>query len=275
VTDLPSLYPAFFAALEKLKGPNEHGAYTFLCPAHEDRAPSGAAWPGKDGRLMFGCYRRCPKPAILAALGLGWADTFPPGEDRARGKAVAVERWHEYLGGAGELLYRKGIVRHEDGSKHGFYQRWDRAKGAWVRGLGDAGRVLYRLPELLSSAPRLVLIVEGERKADVLAELGFVATTAGGASDWLAGFGAYFAARPACIFPDHNEAGYAYARAVAGSLLVAGCPCVRLFRWPELTPEGWDVGDDVGACRKAGDGVEELAERVREYVRGSACWRVA
>lgn len=282
--DARDRYPAFFGRLEKVRGPNPAGVFAFLCPLHERPRCSGAAWLSKDGQLLFCCWRAgCPgKAAILQALGLSWADTFPERGKVRAARPFMIEREHVYLRADGSASHRKVIDHAMPGGK-GRWQRWCPRRGDWLWGLdwkeGDGWktteRILYRLPELLSSAPRLVLIVEGERKADLLAGLGFVATTAGGASCWLPRYAGLIARRPACVFPDCDEAGMQHARAVVGSLLVAGCASVRLHRWPETTPEGWDIADDIDACRKAGDGDPELRERIMEYVRQARHWRAA
>jgi hypothetical protein len=279
--DARDRYPAFFSRLEKVRGPNAAGVFAFPCPLHERPTLSGSAWLApNDGRLMFGCWRPSHgKHALLAALGLSWADTFP---DRGKPRRPAViERTHDYVRADGSLSHQKCIDREREGGK-GFWRRWCPRSERWIPGLDWAEkgqsfateRILYRLPELLASSPRLVLITEGERKADLLADLGFVATTAGGATCWLPRYAELIAHRPVCVFPDHNPAGAAFARSVVGSLLVAGCASVRLYEWPPSTPAGWDVGDEIDACEKAGDSAEEMRERVMEYVRQSRHWRL-
>src|SRR5262249_1951229 len=55
--------------------------------------------------------------------------------------------------------------------------------GEWRSGLGDTRRVPYRLPEIIKAD--LVLICEGEKDANTLAEWGLVATTSPlGAGQW-------------------------------------------------------------------------------------------
>jgi len=271
--DAPDLYPAFFAGLDRpRRAQGTRVIWKARCPAHDDRTPSLSVELGRDGGLMFRCWAGCPKPAILAALGLAWSDCFPPKDRPSR--PIVIERTHEYVRADGSLAYRKCIDRDRPQGK-GFWQRWCPQKDRWFPGLGEEPRILYRLPELLTTGGRLVFVVEGERKADLLTWLGFVSTTAGGVNDWEARYAEHFTARPVALFPDHNEPGYAFARAVLGSLLVAGCPSVRLFRWPQDTPDGWDIADDIDACVKGGDTDDELRERIMEYARGSQHWRAA
>jgi len=48
------------------------------CPAHEDRSPSLSIREGDDGRVLIYCFTGCGAIEILDALGLDFADLFPP-----------------------------------------------------------------------------------------------------------------------------------------------------------------------------------------------------
>jgi len=48
-----------------------------LCPAHDDRSPS-LSITLTDDRILLYCFTGCEVSAILAALGLAWADICPP-----------------------------------------------------------------------------------------------------------------------------------------------------------------------------------------------------
>lgn len=54
------------------------------CPVHQDRSPSLAVREGADGRALIYCFAGCATEAVIAALGLRWADLFPPGHRHAR-----------------------------------------------------------------------------------------------------------------------------------------------------------------------------------------------
>lgn len=92
-----------------------------------------------------------------------------------------IVKTYEYVDEQGEKLFR--VCRMEPKSFR--QQRWE--GGRWEWGLGDARRVLYRLPEVLAALARgeIVFIVEGEKDADRLWAEGFAATTMpGGAGKW-------------------------------------------------------------------------------------------
>jgi hypothetical protein len=63
------------------RGP-EH-KFTARCPAHDDRSPSLAVREGADHRALVWCHAGCDTEDVIAALGLQWADLFPPGHRHA------------------------------------------------------------------------------------------------------------------------------------------------------------------------------------------------
>ena len=121
----------------------------------------------------------------------------------------------------------------------------------WVKGAPDL-RPLYRLPEV--SLASVVVLVEGEGKADALHSVGVVATSAmQGArapiekTDW-----SPLAGKTVTIWPDNDEPGLIYAKNVSVKLASIGC-MVKLVLIPADKPAKWDAGDcvaeggDVGA----------------------------
>jgi len=88
---------------------------------------------------------------------------------------------YDYTDTNGRLLYQ--VVRYVPKR---FRQRRPDGNKGWKRNLNDVPRVLYRLPQLLAAdKDEWVFVVEGEKDADTLADLGIVATTnPGGAGKW-------------------------------------------------------------------------------------------
>ncbi len=85
------------------------------------------------------------------------------------------------------------------------------------------GKPLYRLHELASRPDDVVIVTEGETKADQLAALGLLVTTSGAAdsagdADWQA-----LAGRDVLIWPDNDTPGRHYADAVLAALRSLGC----------------------------------------------------
>lgn len=105
-------------------------------------------------------------------------------------------------------------------------------------------RPLYHLPAVAKADT--VVLVEGEKCADALMQLGIVATTAmGGAAtvldktDW-----SPLAGKTVIVWPDHDEAGVRYANAVIPKLRGIGARVSRIHV-PEDKPQKWDAADAV------------------------------
>lgn len=66
--------------LERLNGVRRTGAGRWIarCPAHEDRHASLGARELEDGRVLLHCFAGCATEQVLAALGLSFADLYPP-----------------------------------------------------------------------------------------------------------------------------------------------------------------------------------------------------
>jgi hypothetical protein len=232
--------------LGRLRGVRPAGTgWLAFCPAHEDRAKPSLSVTVEGSRLLVHCFVGCTPEAIVRALGLRMRDLFldgagtAPREDTgepvdAPSHASRVVATYDYRDEQGDRLYQ--VLRFEPKA---FRPR--RPDGRW--GLGDARRVLYRLPDLAGQA-RSVLC-EGEKDVEALWALGIPATTSpGGASGWRDEYAAQLVAagvREVVILPDHDEAGERYAAAVARACLAQGLG-VKLVRLPDLPLKG-DVSD--------------------------------
>ena len=96
--------------------------------------------------------------------------TSQPSRNEGKRRIAAT---YDYTDENGELLFQ--AVRYEP---KGFNQRRPDGKDSWKWSLKGVKRVLYRLPELMSADPaKPVFVVEGEKDADNLIQLGLVATT--------------------------------------------------------------------------------------------------
>ena len=110
----------------------------------------------------------------------------------------------------------------------------------------------YRLPELLAApAVTPIHITEGEKDADNLAKLGFIATTnSEGASNWTDDLNEYFRGRIVYIHEDNDEQGRKRCQRIARALFPIA-KRVQIIRLPGLPPKGdvsnWLAGDPSGA----------------------------
>lgn len=224
------------------------GGLRARCPAHKGDRDSLTVNLGDDGKLLTKCHSKgCSHASILAALGLK-----RPGRRRLPERAPD-RRW-SYLDADGQEVGR--IVRWDlpDGEKEVRPRRPD-GRGGWEK-REPARWPLYNLPDLLARPDAPVLVVEGEKTADRAAKLlstVCVVTSAMGArsagkTDW-----APLTGRDCIIWPDADEAGHDYARAVA--LHVPGIKCVDVAG----LPDGWDLADTM----PEGETEDSLNERLR------------
>lgn len=119
--------------------------------------------------------------------------------------------------------------------------------------------VLYKLPQLAAArVDQPIYICEGEKDADTLNGLGFLATTCpNGAEKWLPEYSHLFVGRHVVLFPDNDVRGHRHARQVITSVH----PVAASIRVVEL------VGaKDVSEWVEAGHTKEEL----QSLVDGSA-----
>ena len=125
---------------------------------------------------------------------------------------------YDYVGESGKLLFQ--CCRYEPKD---FKQRQPDGKGGWIWNLQGVRRVLYRLPELLRGLKRgfQVILVEGEKDVDRLAELGFPAAVTCnplGAGKWQEEFSETLRGANVFVIADKDKAGREHAQKVAASL---------------------------------------------------------
>ncbi len=229
--------------LHKFKGVKRSGdGWTALCPAHNDERNSLSIGEGESGRLLLHCHAGCTFEAIHLAAGIN----LDEGKERSARRVASA---YDYGDEQGDLLFQ--AIRYEP---KGFSQRRPDGAGGWIYKLNGTRRVVYRLAELLAADPaQTAFIVEGEKDADRLASLGFLATTnAGGAGKWRDEYSEYLRGRHVVCIPDNDEPGREHAAKVARSLQGIAAS-VRILELPNLPPKG-----DVSDWLDAGGVVDEL-----------------
>ncbi|MEJ5342802.1 MAG: AAA family ATPase [Thermogutta sp.] len=284
--------------------------WQFPCPAHEDRKPSLSVTRNPDGTVLIHCHAGCSTETVLAALGLTVKDLFPnaqeihpreqkitsrknpaPGKNiserqNTNGKAYATAReaLRAYGLGKPDAWW---VYRNANGQEVMVVGRWNRPDGkeirpvcktpsGWKPGAPPPPRLLYNLPRILQASPDApIIVVEGEKCADAVITLGFVATTSpNGAqaakhADWTPLTG-----REVWILPDFDEAGRKYARDVTELVYQAGGRVVKVLGlnvlFPEASktfPQGFDIADIVQGFREDANAeklLADLAERIRD-----------
>jgi len=199
-----------------------HGDYgTFPTPGHgpRDRGMSVKDDPAAPDGVLIHSFNGGDPLAIkdeLRAKGV-----LP---ERERGGAVwRVTGVYEFRDERGAVLYRTRRHERPANPKRYTVERPD-GHGGWIDKIGDARRVLYRLPELLASDPDEPLyLVEGERKADKLVAMGFGATAiAFGSKSWRKAYAEHLAGRTVAILPDNDEPGREFANKARVDIEAAG-----------------------------------------------------
>lgn len=230
------------------------------CPAHEDKEPSLSVSVGEDGRVLLHCHAGCTVDSILAALGLSASDLFADDGHRDRPVEVAV---YDYTDEDGNVLFQ--VVRY---APKAFKQRRPDGSGGWTWKLGDASRVLYRLPTVLAAARagERVYVVEGERDVHAIERAGEVATTnPGGAGKWRrSDYAKALGGAEVVVVADRDESGYKHAAEVARSLDGIASSVVVME-----AAEGKDAADHLAAGRDLSELVP-VSDVARQHLPASA-----
>lgn len=175
------------------------------------------------------------------------------------GTAPRRENWsctgiYEYDNGAGEVVYRTRRLECTGKPKKFVAERFE--CGAWINGLGDIDRLPYRFTAIREAAARAretgeakppIYFVEGERKADKLADMGFLATAvAFGANGWRESYGEAFRDAIVVILPDNDDPGRKFAETVKSGIEEFG-GTGHIIELPGLSPKS-DIIDWHGTA---------------------------
>src|SRR5690348_11757838 len=195
-----------------------------------------------DGRVLVHCFRcNASQDKIARALGMRPNEFFPRDERYGwQSEWREIDRYR-YDDEEGNKLYEK--VRYEDpaGEKHFRFVGPDDSSGLPE----NVRHVLYKLPAVLHGvgAGQTIYLVEGEKDANNLIDLGLVATTSDGGADqrWPASYSGAFSGADVVIVPDNDSIGRRHAEVVADAL-VPLARSVRVLVLPGLPVKG-DVTD--------------------------------
>jgi hypothetical protein len=163
---------------------------------------------------------------------------------------VTPNEIYDYVDENGVLLIQVGrLPANSDGEKRVRQRRPDSSnKYGWRYSLGNARRVLYRLPEVIKTAQAggTIFVVEGEKDANRLAREGLTATTnIMGAGKWRAEYSESLrGAGTVVILADNDDAGYSHARDVydATTKALGLATTVIVVGFPEQ-PEKSDISE--------------------------------
>jgi len=203
--------------LNKLRGvkPLSNGEFQACCPAHEDRKQSLNLKEEGD-KILVTCHAGCQTEAVVQALHLSMSDLFIKRggtSTSTKEPPPQIVKTYSYQDEDSKELYQ--VVRMVPKS---FRQRHMNGGGEWTWNMDNIRRVLYHLPEILTTNATIYL-VEGEKDVDNLRDVGFIATTSpAGANNWRPEYAQYLQDKKVVIIPDKDRAGYTYAAKAIESL---------------------------------------------------------
>lgn len=254
------------AVLDRLKKVRPSGGgYIALCPAHDDKQPSLSVTIGRTGNVLLNCHSGCSFDQIAAAIGIDKRELTASTRTAGEGQLEHVATY-TYRNPDGTPFARKERYVDDVGGKTFRWYRPDPANpsGKWIPGGNNAP--LYRLPELLAApSHEIVVIVEGEKDADRLAQLGFVTTTTpgGAAAKWREPDSEPFASRRVCIIADDDDPGRQKAADTAEALRPIAS-AVGIVQMPNPNSiKGFDASDFLDAGGKP-DALRAIIERFDE-----------
>lgn len=257
----------FLNKLEGVKGSG--GNYSARCPAHDDRMRSLSVKDGEKG-IVIHCHAGCSVKTIAHVMNITMSDLFNDvKEGTTTPKRVDIACTLKYelrdISGIPQAVHHR--VEFVDGSKT-FW--WFTPEGN--KGLG--GRAVVDLPMYLThqipayDINRVIYIVEGEKKADVLAELGIqvLATGCGASSvpsnkvlDVLAGY-------RIILWPDNDAVGIKHMNTIA-QRIGKNCTLMGIVKPAALgLNEKEDCADLIRIMRASGKTDDEIWEFLEKNI---------
>ncbi len=149
----------------------------------------------------------------------------------------ATAKW-DYCDADGKLL--AVVYRYDPPGGKKEFRPWDAKRRKMAP---PEPRPLYNQPGMKDAVQ--VVLVEGEKCAQALIDMGICATTAmhganapADKTDWTP-----LAGKSVLIWPDRDKPGWEYADHASQALLMAGAASCHILYPPEHAPDGWDAAD--------------------------------
>lgn len=248
---------SFKQLVTSLGGKNKsNGAYSCLCPCHDDKEKSLSLKLDGD-KLLVHCFAGCSYEAIREKIG------YIMEESQEEEKKSYLKKFYKYTyhNEEGNAVYFKRKIRFYDGNTYiGKKQIWfENLKGE--RG-APAQRYPYNIHLVHQYPDATVIICEGEDDCDNLSLLapGFVCiTNDDGGAKWTDKFDSVLQKRKIIILEDNDKTGRA-----RSAMLLTQYPTARLVRFENM-PEKSDVSDFLSKY-----GLNETIKKIHEAKRPEA-----
>lgn len=254
-------FEKYLTSVKKIGGDE----YQSLCPFHEDTNPS-LNFNNRTGKYFcHGCgkqgdtfhfygkinsldtrrdFRKILK-GICEDFGIPWEE-----------KKSQIIKTYNYVDQTGKLLFQ--VCRMDPKS---FRQRQPNGKG-WTWNLKGVEPVLYKLLDVERATE--AIIVEGEKDADTVANMGLVATTCPmGAKKWKESYSEALRGKNVVLVPDNDNEGREHMTQVGAALK----GIAKSIKWIDL-PDLPSKGDVTDWFEKIGDKVE-AGERLAVMIDGA------
>lgn len=255
-------YEKYLTNVKKIGGQE----YKAICPFHDDNKPSfnfnnetgkyfchGCSEKG-DAIHFYGKINSLDTKRDFGKILKGIADDFSITWEEKKSKIVKT---YDYTDPKGQLLFQ--VCRYEPKD---FRQRQPNKNGGWTWNLKGVEPVLYNLPQVFKADE--VFIVEGEKDADSLMDLGLIATTCPmGCKKWREAYNEPLKGKDVVLIPDNDLEGKEHMTQVAISLN-GQAKSLKLIELPELLNKG-DVTDFIATF----DDKTEAAEKLSIMVDGA------
>ena len=220
-----------------------------LCPAHYDISPSLTASFTRD-KILFKCQAGCSFESVVSALGMEGNQFFAQEEKIPPKKIETTYRYEDKDGN-----HVMDVVRFKPKA---FLPR--RPDGKYS--LEGVTRVPYRLPQMLEAVKdnKTILLVEGEKDCDNLAQLGLTATTfPGGAGKWRDDYLHWFKGASIACLPDNDNPGREGMNLLASKI----SQVASSIRWLDIPgiPEKGDISDWI---KIKGNDLDKFKTMVRD-----------
>ena len=228
------------------------GGWMARCPAHQDGRPSLkiAEAANLDG-VVINCFAGCDTDSIVKAIGLSPSDLFntPPTSQRTIPRVKQMPARHvctySYTDEDGNLIYE---VRRDTNK---LFIPWRPVDGRLIKGLPNTvRRPLYRLPDVIKAveAQTPIYVVEGEKDADRLHDLGHVATcSSNGATQFhrVTDAATVLTGAHVIVIIDNDPQGYKHGRQVVE--ILTGSAASIVVKRAALDEPKSDVSDHLDA----------------------------
>ena len=280
----------------RLSGVRKGGqGYVAKCPAHDDQKAS-LSLAEDSGRILMKCFAGCSTETIVSRLGITFRDLFDQRITKPSNQSLGpftepiygsvgdmsfvrsgVPRYHSaypYVDEEGNLLYENVRLYPKDFRARRFD---DRGKEVW--NLEGVRRVPYRLPELIEAAKTKtdIFLCEGEKDADAMRDLGFVASNF---KNWCDDSNRYIEGCHVIVVQDHDQPGVIQAKEAARIVLRSAASVKVLDMWDtygqrELPDkQGSDISDYITQCvGTEGMDHDAIKERICIAVDNVDCWK--